>query len=128
LNFGTEIPVVREREMTSRSLDLVAVPTDSRFRRTLRIYATGPTFLWVNFTDGAETFQRTVTLAAGGDGFEPAYAELSDFPTFASGAKQATVTIEAPPTASPFPQPPYWAFISVTNNDTQVITTITPQR
>jgi hypothetical protein len=128
LNLGTEIPVVRERELTTGTISLVAVPAGSRFRNTLRIYATASTFLWVSFTDGVEKFQRTVTLAPGRDGFEPAFAMVSDFPTFASGAQLVTVTIEPPPTANPLPQPPYWAFISVTNNETQAITTITPQR
>jgi hypothetical protein len=127
LNFGTEIPVVRENEMTTGTLHLIGVPADARFRKTLRIYATEGTFLWVSFTDGVETILRTVVLAPGRDAFEPAYAMISDFPTFASGAKQITVTIEPPPLLHPLPQPPYWAFVSVTNNETQVITTITPQ-
>ena len=127
LNFGTEIPVVRERELTTQTLSLLAVPTDSRFRKTLRIYATEGTVLWVTFTDGVEKVQRTVTLAPGRDPFEPAYALISDVPAFASGASEITITLEPLPLLHPLPQPPYWAFVSVTNNDTQVITTITPQ-
>lgn len=127
-NLGTEIPVVREREMTTDAIHLIGVPADPRFRNTLRIYATGATFLWVSFTDGVEKVQRTVTLARGGDPFEPAYAIISDFPVFASGAEKITITIEPPPVLHPLPQPPYWGFISVTNNETQTITTITPQK
>jgi hypothetical protein len=128
LNLGTEISVVREREMTTDKISLIGVPADPRFRNTLRIYATGATFLWVSFTDGVEKVQRTVTLEPGRDPFEPAYAMVSDFPAFTSGAQKITVTIEPPPVLHPLPQPPFWAFISVTNNETQAITTITPQK
>jgi hypothetical protein len=128
LNFGTEIPVVREREMTTQAIHLIGVPADPRFRNTLRIYATDATALWVTFTDGVDEVRRTVTLVPGRDAFEPAYAMVSDFPAFASGAQQIKVTIEPLPTLHPLPQPPFWAFVSVTNNETQVITTITPQQ
>lgn len=125
-NFGTEIPVVREREMTSgEPIVLQGVPLDPRFRNTLRIYSTEEIRVQVRI--GAEI--RTVVLAPGRDAFEPAYAQIGDFP---SGVGTINVTIEppdhvGPPGFSP-PKPPMWAFISVTNNDTQLITTITPQR
>ena len=128
LNFGTEIPVVHERELSGDAITLLGVPTDPRYRNTLRIYGSQQTFLNVRFTDGVESFDRGITLQAGRHSFEPAYAMIGDFPVFASGAQTITVKIEAPPTLGPLPPVPVWAFISVTNNETQVITTITPQR
>lgn len=128
LNFGTEIPVVRESEMPSDRVTLIGVPTDPRFRNTLRIYSTGEAYVDVTFTDGIQTIVRQVTLPAGNDIFEPAYATISDFPTFASGAKEIDVEVAATSVLLDPPQiVPLWAFISVTNNETQVITTITPQ-
>lgn len=126
LNFGTEIPVVREHEFATDQLVLLGVPTDSRFRTTLRIYSRGETQLLVTFSNGEETVQRLVTLQRmnGGGG----YATIGDFPTFASGAEEIRVMLEPLPTLNPLPQPPFWGFISVTNNETQAITTITPQR
>jgi hypothetical protein len=128
LNFGTEIPVVHAHEVTNDRITLLGVPTDPRFRNTLRIYGTHVAFLSVSFTDGEETFHRSVVLSESPDIFVPEYASISDFPVFASGAATMRVTIEGPPPVLPVFSGPFWAFISVTNNDTQVITTITPQR
>lgn len=128
LNFGTEIPVVRAQEVTNDRITLPGVPTDPRFRNTLRIYGTNVAFLSVSFTDGQETFHRSVVLADSRDLFEPEYLSISDFPVFASGAATMRVTVEGPPPVLPVFSGPFWAFISVTNNDTQIITTITPQR
>lgn len=128
-NFGTEIPVVREREMTTNPMVFLAIPTDSRFRKTLRIYGTGQTSVTVKFSDEVETIQHLITLQPGAL-FEPAYGAISDFPAFANGKSEMTVRVDPPPFSetNPVAAVPVWAFVSVTNNETQVITTITPQR
>jgi hypothetical protein len=121
-NFGTELPIVRERDLVhGKPITLLGVPTDPRFRNTLRIYATAAVTVTVTVTDttGGKT-QRMVALGAGHDVYEPAFASLSDFP---ASAGTATVTIDPAPDATT----PIWAFVSVTNNVTQLITTITPQ-
>lgn len=123
-NFGTEIPVVREREMTrDEQIVLPGVPLDPRFRNTLRIYSTEEIRVQVRIGDEI----RSVVLAPGGDAFEPAYAQIGDFPT---GVGTISVTIDPPETVLlPIgPVPLMWAFVTVTNNDTQLITTIAPQR
>ena len=58
--------------------------------------------------------------------FEPGYVEISDLP---SNEQMLVVTIDpvVPPISAPIPPPDRWAFISVTNNDMQHITLITPQ-
>src|SRR5713101_5131166 len=38
LTWGTELPIVRERDFFTTPLTLINVPTDSRFRQALRIY------------------------------------------------------------------------------------------
>ncbi|MBV8516643.1 MAG: IPT/TIG domain-containing protein [Acidobacteria bacterium] len=126
-SFGTEIPIVREHEFSSeKRIAFPHVPIDPRFRNTLRIYSTAATTVTV--TVGQQAF--AVELQAGSNTYEPAYAAFTNFPSDGVGA--TTVTIDAerigvdPP--SPLLGPPIWAFISVTNNDTQQITTITPQR
>ena len=127
LNFGTEIPIVRENDLVTNgdSIALLGVPLDPRYRNTLRIYSTEALGVFVRI--GNE--ERFVMLRPGRDLFEPAYAEIGNFPT-GTGTVRVTIT---PPAGSPnpfppTPYPPVWAFISVTNNDTQTITTITPQR
>jgi hypothetical protein len=126
-NFGTEIPVVREREFVTRII-LPNVPVSSpRFRNTLRIYSDRATSVTVTFIApeiiGSPVIgpqpQTTVTLAPGGNLFEPAYAVFTNFQPY---RYDEMVLIE-----SNDPGAKIWAFVSVTNNDTQHITTITPQ-
>lgn len=113
-NFGTEIPVVHRSEFRRKPFTLLDVPTDPRFRNTLRVYAHAETAVRVQF--GNET--HLLTLRPGAHVFDPAYAQFTAFPT---GTQPIRVTITPDPTG-----PAVWAFISVTNNETQHITTITP--
>ena len=123
-NFGTEMPVVHEREFTGKPIKLLGVPLDARFRNTLRIYGTQAMSVIVSY--GTEA--HVVQLTPGRDLFDPAYRDYSAFPV---GTGTIDVTVEpflTPPDAEAQPAERIWAFISVTNNDTQLITTITPQR
>ena len=113
-NFGTELPIVRRSEFYTTRFALLGVPKDAGFRSTLRLYSDAPTTVKV-MVDQETSF---VTLRAGGNMFDPAYAQFSNFPI---GNGFAHVTIE--PEAD---GPAVWGFISVTNNVTQQITTITP--
>ena len=119
LNFGTQIPVVREADFKPGRLSLLGIPGDTRFRNTLRIYAAKP--LTVDVMINGQV-NRTVSLLPGGNMFEPAYAQIGDLP---SGGEDMQITIlengvtDGPPT-------PIWAFVSVTNNETQLITVISP--
>lgn len=125
LNFGTEIPIVRESEFTRDEIMLTGIPGDSRFRRTLRIYATKPVSLRLRVGDAPE---QPIEVD-GGDGlYLPSYAyvELPD------GDTTYSITIYPEPCLLGAPCPgigesDFWAFVSVTNDDTQLISTITPQ-
>ena len=116
-NRGTEIPIVRTSDFRRKPFALLGVPRDPRFRNTLRLYATGPTT--VRVSNDVDFEPHTLTLPAGEHVFDPAYAQFTNFPT---GNGVMRVYIE--PAAN---GPAVWGFISVTNNDTQHITTITPQ-
>lgn len=132
LSHGTEIPAVRSDEILNDRIVLLGVPLDSRFRNTLRIYSPWQTQIPVKVTINRKVF--TVMLQPGSNRFEPAYAEFSEFPRpgdLPLDVEQTyTVTIDPPPTAPitvlPYEGAPIWAFISVTNNETQQITIITP--
>jgi hypothetical protein len=121
LNFGTEIPVVRGRDFITDRIVLLGVPTDPRFRNTLRIYGFNESLVTV-YVEGRPPVE--VRLQEGTDVFDPAYAVFTDFPI---GSAPVTVTIEAEVHFSPVILSPIWAFITVTNNETQVISTISPQ-
>ncbi|HYI10987.1 MAG TPA: IPT/TIG domain-containing protein [Thermoanaerobaculia bacterium] len=124
LNYGTEIPLVREREFQNESILLLGVPGDARFRNTLRIYGTANMRVYVT-VQGQQPVE--LQLTGSDDLFEPSYATFSNFPT---GTEPFWVRIEGPPGVGGVPPiyfGSFWAFISVTNNETQVISTITPQ-
>ncbi|MEO8217994.1 MAG: hypothetical protein ABI718_13015 [Acidobacteriota bacterium] len=130
LTWGTEIPVVRESDLLSVPVDLLGVPTDSTFRNTLRIYNTDGQnscgfSISISHGDGALLKTTTVTVpAAQSDPVYPIYAgyvQLGDFLPPEPGTDPLRVTIT--PLCS---APRYWTFVSVTNNETQHVTTITP--
>jgi hypothetical protein len=124
LNFGTEIPVVHMRDFVKDRLVLLGVPTDPRFRNTLRIYGVGPSTVMVT-VEGRPPVE--VHVQEGTDLFDPAYAVFTDFPI---GSAPVSVTIDAEQYTGPISPPlvfPIWAFITLTNNETQVISTISPQ-
>ncbi|HEX6086639.1 MAG TPA: IPT/TIG domain-containing protein [Thermoanaerobaculia bacterium] len=126
-NFGTELPIVRASDFVEDVLVLHGVPTDPRFRNTLRIYARDEGLLSIHIE--SESVSRQVQLRKNdlNDPFEPAYAVFTDFPV---GRGELRVTLEGPSARGPSPPIyylPFWGFVSVTNNETQHITTITRQ-
>ena len=115
LNFGTEMPIVRESEFVTGRIVFPLVPVFPWYRNTLRIYAASPVDVLVKA--GAQPAVR-ISLTGAADQFDPAYAVFTNF----KGKGLARVTIETVGNATPVP---IWAFITVTNNQTQAITTIT---
>lgn len=129
-NFGTEIPIVRASDFAKDydAITLIGIPSDPRFRNTLRIYGFGDTSTTLTVTiegeNGAKT-EQTVLLDAQENLFRPGYLELSNFPADA-GMLRVTIDVVVPPLSALIPPPDRWAFVSVTNNDTQHITLVTP--
>jgi IPT/TIG domain len=115
-NFGTAIPIVRHSQFRTTPFGLVGVPTDPRFRNTLRLYATAPTTVRIDGLDDGDS--RTVALS-GGSLHEPAYAQISFSGTEAGLKNLVIVPAEGGPAV--------WGFVSVTNNLTQHITTVSPR-
>lgn len=115
-SLGVEVPVVTA-DRFSITVALLNVPVDPRYRHTLRIYSLQrePVSATVAFNGQNH---RELTLTPGRDMFEPAYAELTDFP-ITPGQTSMRVTVSS--------NVPIWALASVTNNETQAITTVTPQ-
>jgi hypothetical protein len=124
LNLGTEIPIVRDRDFRNGRVVLNGVGTNSGSRNTLRIYGERPFTARIHILrggggDGGSAFVDVT----GGDGLlRPAYG------AFAEGLPDGVISIEA---YDPVTQEPtdvrFWAFISLTNNETQMITTVTPR-
>lgn len=141
-SWGTEIPIVRDEDFRSGTITLLNIPgglprdpAGPRFRQTLRIYDTegrdgGEVLMKVFILGfGVHQLQQVVTLRTtlrcilpcGPHPEEPAYAQvdLSQLPVFASNLRIDLVPLST--------KLRFWAFVSVTNNETQHVTTITPQ-
>lgn len=131
-SHGVEIPVVHRDDFPeSGRISLLGVPIDPKFRNTLRIYSLAKRPQTVSVQVGNTSHQ--ITLQPGQNLFEPTYAQFTDFPLpgdLPAGQETIRVVIDAIPACPicPLPhiEPPIWAFITVTNNETQQITTITP--
>ena len=137
-NYGTELPVIREDELTTVAMDLLNIPSSDRFRSTLRIYDPenepgGRVRLrFYSMTDQLLHEMEAALQKADPIGYQeldlpsrPAYLQID---ALSALHPQLTATsrfrIEIVPLT---PGLRYWAFVSVTNNETQHVTTVTPQ-
>jgi len=135
--WGIEIPVVREDRFRVGTTELMNIPLDPRYRVMLRVYDVD------NVQDGADTSvivrryvrhndserlvdEQTLDLReiAGGGEFVafPGYGSLSGI-TADLASTVDTLRVEVQPVT---PGLRYWAFASVTNNETQDVTVISP--
>jgi hypothetical protein len=132
-NHGVEIPVVRRKDFDDQSIALLGVPNDPKFRLTLRVYSLGDFagFVIVKILNSGGHFINSfpLTLEHDDDPFTPNYVSFAAFPPATEIADdELIVLVEIPATAAPGPTSPIWAFMTVTNNETQHITTITPHQ
>jgi hypothetical protein len=129
--FGVEIPAVSDFDFAA-TVHLTGIPTDARFRSTFRVYAYdaanfGPVTLRVR--DAADgTLLATVPVALNAVRFEedilPASAQLSLDPIIEPLRSHPRLRIDI---ADSDAIRPIWGFVSITNNQTQEITLVTPQ-
>ncbi|MHB0968742.1 MAG: hypothetical protein ACYC7A_13190 [Thermoanaerobaculia bacterium] len=138
LTAGVEIPVVREHEFETERIILANVPTDARFRTMLRIYdpdARTEARVRVRvFALGSETplgeGDLTLHVEQGGEWLNemplrPGYAQVSNLESIAPTiAEHDRIRIDIEPLT---PDLRFWAFVSITNNETQHVTLVTPQ-
>jgi len=124
-DFGTSISVVRQADFYDRPFSIVNVPSDSRYRVSLRLYSyDGAPSLDVTLAtvDGSVQSTRTValqTVAAGTHSF----AYVADLiPAELLGKGPLVVHVSGATAATPA-----WGFVSVTNNDTQHVTVVQPE-
>ena len=142
-NAGTEIPVVREREFRTDSIHLLNLPLDEHFRLGLRVYNPDQ-------HDGAQVKmqvldtlrnsvygERLITLSYPirtivPDPYPnlPAFANLGDLDKIVreivgpSANSIGSFHLRLTPVT---PEIRIWAFATITNTETQLITTVSPQ-
>ena len=134
---GAEIPVVRERDLYSSALQLNGVPLSSNFRSMLRIYdlTRKDSQFRVRLYDASITnapvpVYRELVVTASTPyeppfNTEPAYAAFGGFNDLLPqpGIHPAALRVEVEPLTA---GSRFWAFVSITNNDTQRVTLVTP--
>lgn len=138
--WGTELPVVRESHFRTSTISLLNVPLDSRFRVTLRAYDPDVhqhaafRFDFFSFADNQEPTllgSRIVDALykqTGHFGFPrvAACAQIMDLRSSVPEiAGAGVVRVDVTPVAE---ATRFWAFASVTNNETQHVTLVTPQQ
>ncbi|HYH07288.1 MAG TPA: IPT/TIG domain-containing protein [Thermoanaerobaculia bacterium] len=130
-NLGTEIPLVGEDEFATRK-HILDIPTDARYRATLRVYSDSAIsqaarLRVYSMATGVLLDDRAISLTGQDQEIaalfplHPAYAQIDPLTAAVRGAAER-VRLEVSADT------PVWAMVSVTNNETQQVTTITPHR
>ena len=135
---GAEVPVARENDFTRGAISLLNIPVAPQFRHTLRVYdgdaRTGARVL-VHVYANDESTPRVTTVRT----LEPSpllervtTAQLPTHPSYLqlqladltplAGLESVRVEVEPVDFGLRL-----WAFVSITNNDTHHVTTVTPQ-
>ena len=139
-SWGTELPILSYADF-GEIHKLIDIPTDARYRVMLRIYSwdMAPQDVHVRIYDPAQaqpirTFdvklEGMVSIVPVDFPHDPAYAQLDLLtPEIRAATPAIRVEVENDHSAVVSPPPPaIWAFVSITNNETQQVTTITPRR
>ena len=141
-SWGTDIPIVSTAE-AGEHVTLIDIPTDPQYRAMLRVYHwSGESGLPSRVTvyeeaSGQQIATFELTSLAPDGALAPAEGELPLFPSYsqldlltpAVRAAGSTIRVHIDNmggNVSP-PLPPIWAFVSVTNNETQQVTVMTPR-
>jgi hypothetical protein len=131
-SFGTSIPVVREAQFFHGTMTLLNVPLDPAFRAKLRVYgfaqpvdygAEAVTVTILNPLSHRKSthsvFFEPPSCGANCVATEPYYADF-DIPVSDIPGERVDLYVDVPE------EMPAWAFVSVTNNKTQEVTTVIP--
>jgi hypothetical protein len=138
-SLGTDVPVIYAHEAKG-DLTIVDVPVDPKYRGTLRIYGFTDAPMQVGVTvypeDGDDVIQHFDLALNGIIHIEndpmppyPAYVAIDPLTAIvrASGHERVRIEITNFNAILSPPPPPIWAFVSITNNETQQVTVVTPK-
>ncbi len=143
LSGGTEIPVVREDRMSTGPIYLLNVPIEPRFRHTLRVYAlpdveqpevevryfrqplpSDPLTDLNLYQLRAERIALRLGPPTDHWNLSPAIAVVGNVETFPELAGESAIWVEVVPIT---PGLRIWGLMSITNNENQQVTIISPQ-
>lgn len=130
--FGSELPIVRESEIGTGPLHILDIPTDRRFRVNLRVYdldarRNNNISVRVISMNGEESLSLSAPVAMHISEEQESelygYAQVS-LDSLIATSRFPAVRIEV---SASDPATRLWGFVSVTNNDTQQTTIVSPQ-
>lgn len=127
--LGTRIPVVRERDMLRNApVTLLDVPREPKYRVKVRYYALSPfveetprgILTIIDHETGTRTEQEVLFTLPEDDpeNMQPAFAEIDFFD--GTPGRRISLYLEGPEESF------VWGFATVTNNETQQVTIVTP--
>ncbi len=129
---GAEVPVVREKEFRTSTIHVLNIPTDARFRLAVRVFEMNLaradfSIRVLDQATDAVLSTRQVT-AQNSDlehrmSFAPGFVGLDDL-LVGNPAPPAIIRVEIEPLTA---GAAFWAYVSITNNDSQQFTLVTPQ-
>jgi hypothetical protein len=134
-HLGTELPIVSESEFLAHPISLLDITTSHLYRANLRIYSVGsaaPRFRVSYFAGSASSPVKSEIITLGGRGF---FVD-AEFPPFPQNATVYDFTsapeLQGIPSVRVRIEPlddgtKYWAFVALTNNETNLVTVVTPQ-
>lgn len=128
-SFGSEVPVVREKDLfTNGELTLLDVPVDPRYRTKLRVYvydSNAEVFATIDHEPGhgAQFESILIPMSRACSGVACAWTPFYGEADLSAGDPNERVNIYVDAGVQGAPA---WAFASVTNNETQQVTIITP--
>jgi len=131
-DWGTEVPVIRENEFRSGEYSLLNIPLDSRFRLTLRVYGVdsvdGSVGIRAVADDGTAAFRpfplrspNPCAYATPCASSDPSFLSLDPLAAFPEMAGKQRMRLDIILSIRS------WGFVTITNNETQHVTVITPQ-
>jgi len=131
--WSTELPIVREEQFSTTGIDLLDIPANPRFRTMLRIYSTlnpispynAQVHVIVYSLENGGTYRSFFATLNDGSGCTDAgscaeHPSSVSIPDVTSGNFSGRVGIQIQTTL------PIWAFATVTNNETQHVTIVSP--
>jgi hypothetical protein len=126
---GTEVPIARERDFRGQ-VRFLNVPVDSRYRVMLRLWSLGDYPQFIVYVDSPTLLVAplSVTRIPG----TAMWFGSADITSLVAKGKGSPTGVMVYPSGfgssySPLAFPPIWGMLSITNNDTQQVTIVSPQ-
>ena len=121
---GTEVPVVRERDFRGQ-LRFLNLPIDARYRVTLRLWSLTDYAPIVVTVDSTPAQQLPLTVAKIPN--TSLYFGTLDVTALLTKASNNPTNLSVAGINGSLPPPAIWGMLSITNNDTQQVTIVSPQ-